>query len=60
MTWKKLREKDHRKWKLSAIDPHNRHSWRSGVRYAMPEASKLHNVPVRGPTDVDVAPESAH
>ena len=53
MTWKKLTEKDCREWKLSAIDPHDRHTWRSGVRSAMRAASQL---PGRGPTDVDVSP----
>ena len=28
MTWKQLTEKDHREWKLSAIDPHDRDTWR--------------------------------
>ena len=36
---------------MSAIDPHDRHTWRSGMRSAMHAASQL---PVRGPTDVDV------
>ena len=31
MTWKQLTERTHRVWKLSAIDPHYRHNWRSGV-----------------------------
>ena len=35
MTWKQLTERDCREWKLSAIDPHNRDTWRSGVRSAM-------------------------
>ena len=43
-------------WKLSAIDPHDRHTWRSGVRSAMRAASQL---PGRGSTDVDVAPVPA-
>ena len=30
MTWKQLTERDCREWKLSAINPHDRHSWRSG------------------------------
>ena len=34
MTWKQLKERDNREWKLSAIDPHDRHTWRSGVRSA--------------------------
>ena len=38
-------------WKLSAINPHDRHIWRSGVRSAMRAASQLSG---RGPTDVDV------
>ena len=27
MTWKQLEERDCREWKLSAIDPHDRHTW---------------------------------
>ena len=53
MTWKQLTERDRREWKLSAIDPHDRDTWRSGVRSAMPAASQL---PGRGPTVVDMAP----
>ena len=56
MTWKQLTERDCREWKLSAINPHDRHSWRSGVRSAMPAASQLSE---RGPTGVDVAPVPA-
>ena len=56
MTWEHLTEKDGREWKLSAIDPHDRYTWRSGVRSAMRAASKL---PGRGPNDVDVAPVPA-
>ena len=56
MTWKQLTERDCREWKLLAIDPHDRHTWGSGVRSAMRAASQL---PGRGPTDVDVAPVSA-
>ena len=52
MTWKQLTEKDRRELKLSAINSHGRHTWRSGVRSAMRAASQL---PGRGPTDVDVA-----
>ena len=37
MTWKQLTERDCREWKLSAIDPHDRDTWRSGVRSAMCE-----------------------
>ena len=36
MTWKKMTERDCREWKLLAIDPHYRHTWRSG-----PEVIKL-------------------
>ena len=57
MTWKQLPERDCREWKLSAINPHDRHTWRSGVRSAMHAASQLSG---RGPTDVDVAPVPAH
>ena len=56
ITWKQLTERDCREWKLSAINPHGRHTWRSGVRSAMCAASQL---PGRRPTDVDVAPVPA-
>ena len=56
MTWKQLTDRDCREWKVSAIDPHDRHTWRSGVRSAMHAASQL---PGREPTDVDVAPVPA-
>ena len=56
MTWKQLTERDCKEWKLSAIDPHDRHIWRSDVRSAIPAASQL---PGRGPIDVDVAPVPA-
>ena len=52
-TWKQLTERDCREWKPLAIDPHDRHTWRSGVSSAMRAVSQL---PGRGPTDVDVAP----
>ena len=41
MTQKQLSERDRREWKLSAIDPHDRHTWRPGVRSAMPAVSQL-------------------
>ena len=47
MTWKQLTERDRREWKLSAIDPHERDNWRSGVRSAMRAASQL--LPTGGP-----------
>ena len=53
MSWRQLTERDCREGKLSAIDPHNRDTWRSGVRSAMHAASQL---PGRGATDVDIAP----
>ena len=56
MTWNQLTERDCREWKLSAINPHDRHTWRSSVRAAMSAASQL---PGRGPTDVYVAPVPA-
>ena len=56
MTWKQLTERNCRVWKLSAINPHYRNMWRSGVRFAMRAASRLSG---RGPTDVDVAPVPA-
>ena len=52
MTWKQLTERDRREWKLSAIDLHDRDTWRSGVKSAMRAASQL---PGRGPTVVDMA-----
>ena len=52
MTWKQLTERDCRECKLSAINPHDRNMWGSGVRSAMHAASQLSG---RGPTDVDVA-----
>ena len=52
MTWKQLTERDRRERKLSAIDPHDRDTWRFGVRSAMRAASQL---PGRGPTVVDMA-----
>ena len=39
MTWKQLTERDCRGWKLWAIDPHDRDTWRSGVRSAMQAGS---------------------
>ena len=39
-------------WKLSAVNPHDRHTWRSSVRSAMHAASQLSG---RRPTDVYVA-----
>ena len=53
---RQLTERDCRKWKLSAVSPHDRHTWRSGVRSAMRAASQL---PGRGPTDVYVGPVPA-
>ena len=46
MTLTQLTERECREWKLSAIDPHDRHTWRSGARSAMRAASQL---PGRGP-----------
>ena len=53
---RQLTERDRREWKLSAIDPHDRDTWRSGVRSAMRAASQLSG---RGPTVVDMAPVPA-
>ena len=52
MTWKQLTERGCRESKLSAVNPHDRHTWRSGVRSAMLAASQLSG---RGTTDVGVA-----
>ena len=56
MIWKQLTGRDCREWKLLAINPHDKHTWRSGVRPAMGAASQLSG---RGPTGVDVAPDPA-
>ena len=40
MAWKQLTERDCREWNLSAIDSHDRDTWRSGVRSAMHAASQ--------------------
>ena len=56
MTLKQLTERDCREWKLSAINLHDRHTWRSGVISAMRAASQLSG---RGPTGVNVAPVPA-
>ena len=53
MTWKQLTERDCKEWKFSAINPHDRNMWRSGVRSAISAASQLSG---RRPNDVDVAP----
>ena len=44
--WKQLTERDCREWKRSAINLHDRHTWRYGVRSAMHAKSQL---PGRGP-----------
>ena len=56
LSWKQLTKRDCREWKLSPIDPHDRDTWRSGVRPALRAASQL---PGRGPTVVDMAPVPA-
>ena len=53
MTWKQLTGRDCREWKLSAINPHDSRTWRSGEGSAMRAAIQLSG---RGPTDEDVAP----
>ena len=35
LTWKKLTEKDCHELKLTTVDPQERSTWRSGVRFAM-------------------------
>ena len=54
--WKQLTERNFREWKLSVIDPHDKDTWKSGMRSAMRAASQL---PGRGPTVVDTAPVPA-
>ena len=55
-TWMQLTERGCREWKLTAIDPHDRGTWRSGVRSTTRAASQL---PGRGATVVDIAPVPA-
>ena len=43
MTGKQLTEGDCREWKLWAINPHDRYTWRSGVRSAMRAAINPHD-----------------
>ena len=56
MTWQQLTERDCREWKPWAIDPNDRHTWRSCMTSTMHAASQL---PEKGPTDVDVVPVPA-
>ena len=49
MSWREMVDRDRREWRLSAIDPHDRDTWRTGVRSAMRAASQL---PGGGPTSV--------
>ena len=48
MTWRQLTERDCREWKLLSINPHDRDTWNSDVRYAMHASSQL---PGSGPND---------
>ena len=44
MTWKQLglqRDWQRVEAQLSVINPHDRHTWRSGIRSAIPAASQL-------------------
>ena len=73
MTCKQLTERDCREWKLSAINPHDRNMWRSGVKLLAtnPHDRNMWRSDVRsamraasqlsgrGPTDVNVAPVPA-
>ena len=56
LIWKKLTEKDCCEWNLTTVDPQERSTWRSGVRFSLGAASQL---PGKGPTDVDDAPAPA-
>ena len=49
-------ERDCPEWKYTTVDPQERSTWRSGVRYAMRAASQS---PGKGPTDMDDAPAPA-
>ena len=41
MTWQQLTWRDCREWKMSDIDPHDRHTWRSGMRSALHTTSQI-------------------
>ena len=41
MTWQQLTERDCIAWKMSDINPHDRHTWRSGMRSALHTTSQL-------------------
>ena len=56
MTWKQLTERDCREWKLSAINPHDRHTWRSGV--SVQQASYLEGGPLMWPLYLHVNQKS--
>ena len=58
MTFKQLTERDCREWKLSAINPCDRDTWRSGVREIFCHACSK-PVTWKGPTVVDIAPVPA-
>ena len=57
MTWMQLTVRNGREWKLSAINPHDRHTRRSGVRSAVRAVSQLLG---RGLNDVGGAPVPTH
>ena len=55
MTWKQLTERIAESGS-SALKPHDRHTWKSGVRSAIHAVSQLSG---RGPIGVDVSPVPA-
>ena len=59
MTLKRLTERVCRGWKLSAVDTHDRHTWRSDVTHMWDLPCVQHASYLVGPTDVNVAPVPA-
>ena len=47
MTWKQLTERDYREWKLSAINPHDKDTWRSGARFTKHLKPKIFVSPIQ-------------
>ena len=59
LAWKQLTERDYKEWKLSAVDPHDRHTWRSGEICHSCSKPATWKGKGSGGTDVDVAPVPA-
>ena len=57
MSWKELRERGCREWKLSNSNPNDHNKWRHGVKSDMRAASQSSR---REPTSVDNASEPVY